>query len=558
MSPKLLTISRRARFSLVPPLVELSTARRTRACVIIGRASRVFSPRHPTGWDTAIARRGRVGSVSCPAAALAPDWRARFDTPGEHAIVGHASHREERVAAGHRAWVGTALTTRAVRVFAEPRGVVLAMSLIALLAISLVVLAFLALSSSEPMIAHNLLAAAAARAIAEAGVEHAIWALNPGPEPGRLHYDPEAGPLPDTGAAPFDGSRAITLSVDGTPRGAFRVTLTPWMRPVTETVDPWRVRVHSVGWIPTDPVDSPRDTRTRAHQRITATLMRIRNIAGDARCALCVRGPAEMEGPFAVDARGADGDPACGAVSRRARPGSFAAGPTHTHGGAIVYGSTQPASGPHRSNRVSTRPGDVGGPHDIMEPGGPDDAPFRDAFDAFAFTGYELDALRTLARNNDTYYRGSVTFDSVHRLPSGVVFADTVDGQDATASTPDGALARVTVLDGAASGEGNTYDGWLIVNGSLAIRGSVQMNGLVYAVDDILYTPTGQGRIEGQVIATHRQTRAATRITASGIPGHAVIRMNCAFVKNGGSGTGFVPQTWSVVPGSYTERPASP
>jgi hypothetical protein len=553
MSPKLLSISRRVGSSLVPPLVELSTARRTRACVIIGQASRVFSPRHPTGRDSAIARQrpSRHGALSSDRSYCRLE--GAHGHAGAHVNAGPASQRKERVAAGHRAWVGTAWTTPAVRVFAEPRGVVLAMSLIALLAISLVVLAFLALSSSEPTIAHNLLAAAGARAIAEAGIEHTIWALNPGPEPGRLDYDPEAGPLPDTGAAPLDGSRAITLSVDGIPRGAFRVTLTPWTRPVTETVDPWRVRVHSVGWIPTDPVDSPRDTRTRAHQRITATLMRIRNIAGDARCALCVRGPAEMDGPFAVDARGADGDPACGAVSRRARPGSFAAGPTHTHGGAIVYGSTQPASGAHRSNRVSTRPGDVGGPHDIIEPGGADDAPFRDAFDAFAFMGYELDTLRTLARNNGTYYRGSVTFHSGHRLPSGIVFVDT-----ATASTPDGALTRVTVLDGAASGEGNTYDGWLIVDGSLAISGSVQMNGLVYAVDDILYTATGQGRIEGQVIATHRQTRAATRITASGTPGHAVIRMNCAYVKNGGSGTGFVPQTWSVVPGSYTERQASP
>ena len=60
------------------------------------------------------------------------------------------------------------------------------MSLIALLAMSLVVLAFLAVSSSEPTIAHNLLRAATARALAEAGIEHAIWALNPGPEPGRL------------------------------------------------------------------------------------------------------------------------------------------------------------------------------------------------------------------------------------------------------------------------------------------------------------------------------------------------------------------------------------
>jgi hypothetical protein len=464
-------------------------------------------------------------------------------------IVARASKWHERAVVGDRAWAETAATTRALRVVAEQGGVVLAMSLIALLAISLVVLAFLALSSSEPTMAHNLLAVTVARAIAEAGIEQTIWALNPGPEPGRLHYDPDAGPLPDTVAPPFDGSRAMTLSVGGTPRGAFRVTVTPWTRPATATVDPWQVRVHAVGFSPTDPVDSPRDMRTRAHRRITATLMRIRNIAGDARCALCVRGAAKIEGSFAVDARGADADPACGAVSRRSRPGSFAAGPTTTDGGVVVYGSTQPAYAPSLSNRVSTRLVDVGGPHDIIEPGGPDDARFREAFDAFAFTGYELDALRILARNNGTYYRGSVTFDSGYRLPSGIVFVDAADGE--AASTPGGPLARVT----AASGEGNTFDGWLIVNGSLAITGPLHVNGLVYALDDILYAASETGRVEGQVIAAHSRNGAVTRIAGGGIPGRPVIRMNCAHVKKGGAGTGFVPQTWSVAPGSYTERP---
>jgi hypothetical protein len=442
------------------------------------------------------------------------------------------------------------------RAFLSDRsGVALAMSLIALLAISLLVLAFSALSSSEPTIAHNLLRVAAARAIAEAGIEHAIWALNPGPEPGRLGYDPGAGPLTAPAAAPFDGSRATALSAAGVPRGVFRTALAPWTRPATGVVDPWRLRVHAVGWTPTDPVDAPGDTRTRAHQRITATLARIRNIAGDARCALCVRGAAEIGGPVAIDARTAGDDPACGPASRRSRPGMFTAGPMTTGGGA-VYGSNQPVSGPSQPNRVSSSPADVGGPHDILAPGGLDDPAFRDAFDAFALAGYELDALRRLARSTGTYYRGSVTFDAGHRLPNGIVFVDTVDGQDATSAGPDGAFASVTVVGSAASGSGNTFDGWLIVNGSLAISGPVQINGLVYAIGDIQHTPTGAGRVDGQMIAAHVRHGAATRISGSGPIGQAVIRMNCAHVKNGGAGTGFLPQTWSMVPGSYTEQSA--
>ena len=438
---------------------------------------------------------------------------------------------------------------------ADQSGVALAMSLIALLAMSLLVLAFSALSSSEPTIAHNLLRVAAARAIAEAGIEHAIWALNPGSEPGRLGYDPGTGPLTGAVAAPFDGSRATALSADGVPRGVFRTTLAPWTRPATGVVDPWRVRVHAVGWTPTDPVATPGDTRTRAHQRITATLMRVRNIAGDARCALCVRGAAEIGGAVAIDARPADGDPACGVPSRRSRPGMFTAGPMSMGGGA-VYGSNQPATGPSHSNRVSTSPADVGGPHDILAPGGLDDPAFRDAFDAFALATYELDALRRLARSHGTYYRGSVTFDSGHRLPNGIVFVDTVDGQDPSSATPDAAFASVTVVGSAASGAGNTFDGWLVVNGTLAISGPVQLNGLVYAIGDIQHTPTGAGRVEGQMIAAHVRTGAVTRVSGTGPTGHAVIRMNCAYVKNGGAGTGFVPQTWSVVAGSYTEQGA--
>ena len=313
------------------------------------------------------------------------------------------------------------------------------------------------------------------------------------------------------------------------------------------------MRVQAVGWAPTDPIASPGDTRSRAHQRITATLMRVRNIAADGRCALCVRGAAEIEGAAAIDARAVAGDPACGVASRRARPGMFSAGPVSMTGG-VVYGSNQPASGPNHSNRVSSSPADIGGPYDILAPGGSDDPALREAFDGFALAPDELDGLRRLARSNGTYYRGSVSFDSAHRLPSGIVFVDTADGQDASSATPDAAATRVTVAGSAASGPGNVFDGWLIVNGSLAISGPIQMNGLVYAIGDIQHAPSGPGRLEGQMIAAHVGSGPATRIAGSGPAGHAVIRMNCAYVKNGGGGAGFVPQTWSILPGSYSEQ----
>jgi len=445
------------------------------------------------------------------------------------------------------------IAVRPLRVLSDERGMAMAMSLIALLALSALVLAFSTLSSSEPVIANNQLRVAAARGIAEAGLERTVWALNPGPESGRLGYDPYAGPLSGTAAAPYNGSSAIPLSLNGTQYGAFRVTVTPWAHPVTGVVDPWRVNVNAVGWTPSDPVASPSDTRTRAHQRITATLMRFRNIAGDARCALCVRGSLEVWGSSVVDSRPAHNDPACGPASRQSRPGTFATGLTNTGGSGRVYGSTQPSTGPNQYNRVGTSLADIGGPYDIITPATPDDPAFQDVFDSFKFKDHELDALRALAKARGTYYQGTVTFNSSNQMPSGIVFVDTVDGQNITASTPVSNFANVDIHGNAGSDSGNTFNGWLIVNGSLSISGNVQMNGLVYATNDISYAGTGTGRIEGQMISANVRDTVATQVIDSTTTGNSLVRMNCAYVRDGGA-SGMIPQTWALVAGSYKER----
>jgi hypothetical protein len=54
---------------------------------------------------------------------------------------------------------------------------------------------------------------AQARAVAESGVERAIWALNHPTDPNGL-----AAPLPATVPAPYDSGTGISISVNGVHR----------------------------------------------------------------------------------------------------------------------------------------------------------------------------------------------------------------------------------------------------------------------------------------------------------------------------------------------------
>ncbi|MEK7838438.1 MAG: PilX N-terminal domain-containing pilus assembly protein, partial [candidate division NC10 bacterium] len=91
---------------------------------------------------------------------------------------------------------------RLARILSGQRGIALPMALIALLILTALVVAFSVLSTSEPTIAANHLRVAQARALAEAGVERAVWALTNSTATGGL-LDPLPSPVP----APYDGSQ---------------------------------------------------------------------------------------------------------------------------------------------------------------------------------------------------------------------------------------------------------------------------------------------------------------------------------------------------------------
>ena len=64
-----------------------------------------------------------------------------------------------------------------VRLFGNQRGVALPLAMLTLVILTVLSLAFMALSKSEPIIASNQARAAAARSLAESGLERALWAL---------------------------------------------------------------------------------------------------------------------------------------------------------------------------------------------------------------------------------------------------------------------------------------------------------------------------------------------------------------------------------------------
>ena len=116
------------------------------------------------------------------------------------------------------------------RILTDQRGIALPMALMIILILSALMAAFSVLGASEPTLAANQQRVAQARAIAESGLERAIWALNKPGDASGIPGDDQGnaiGPTP----APYDGSVFIPVSVAGTQLGGFKVWVTPSLNP---------------------------------------------------------------------------------------------------------------------------------------------------------------------------------------------------------------------------------------------------------------------------------------------------------------------------------------
>jgi hypothetical protein len=379
------------------------------------------------------------------------------------------------------------------------RGAALPLAVVALMVLSSLILGLSLMSATEPTIAANQLRSAQARALAEAGIEQALWALENPDAPNGL-----PDPLPSTVPPPYDGSRLVVVTAGGTPVGGFRLTV------ITGAAQTER-DVLSVGWAPTD--DSA-DTRPKAQQRIIGTLWRLPAPARTAPCALCVRGDLEITGEAMVDARA---DASCGG-----KWGAWSSGEVRVASSAKIWGAD--------GNDAPNEPGDYAR------------SQAAEAALGWIFTDADLVALKRLARAHGSYYRGSVVFDLSRPAPAGLVFVDTASGAPVTDTTPLEELARVELRGGA-------FSGWLIVAGSLEISGDSRVRGLAYAQDGFAYRGESPGGIEGQVVATGvRGGSASLSRTGSG----SALTFNCA-VAAGGDGS--VPRGWMLKAGSYRELP---
>jgi hypothetical protein len=270
-----------------------------------------------------------------------------------------------------------------------------------------------------------------------------------------------------------------------------------------------------VGWTP-----APAAAGTTAHRKVVATLQRLTDVAGNAPCVLCVRAALAVSGRSTIDGRPSGGSP-CGG-----KGGAFTLGATGASTTSSVFG----ADGNDTANEAT----------DLVQ-----DQP-ASRFDAFTFTPADLDALRTLAKANATYYRGRVTFDGANRLENGVVFVDSASGDDIPLdqSRQDPSDFAEVDIRGAPFVDPTGFHGVLVVNGGLRIAGDMTMHGLVYAVSDVSYSGNAGGAVNGLVISQNVRDGAG-----SSVGGESTITFDCADAR----GAGYLPSGWFLRAGSYKE-----
>ena len=410
-------------------------------------------------------------------------------------------------------------------ILTDQRGIALPMALMILLILSALMAAFLVLGASEPTLAANQQRVAQARAMAESGLERAIWALNNPDDASGIKGD-KLGMLPNpTGPAPapYDGSVFVPASLaGGTQLGGFRVTVTAG-QPLCPGVNDRCIVAD--GWVPNDTAAS------RVKQRIQVTVTKIRFL--DPPGSLAVRGDLDVGGKTLIDSTK---DTSCGG-----KGGTWSKGTTTLSGSAekvfgyadadantkVVY---DPATPETASGDVVTQVPDS-------------------AFDSFTYSPDELDSLKVIARAQGTYYQGTVEFNAANPVPNGLIFVDTVSGNNITPATLSSDFAQLKISGNAAAAKDGIYKGWIFVNGSASIDGIFVMHGLLYVVNDLIYQGVGAGQIVGAVISQNIRDTSYTSID-SDTGGNSTIIYNCKYAKDGDNN---VSQSFTIKLRTYKE-----
>ena len=412
----------------------------------------------------------------------------------------------------------------------DERGIAFPMAMIVMAILTSLMIAFAVLATTESQVANSQMASAQARALAESGVERALWAMttgesNPGAS-GVLVLDAIYS-LPSPVPSPYNGSTFVAVNdpVLGSPIGGFKVTVANGAV-INEKL------VTAIGYVP----DAINPTATK---KITVVVSRLKWI--DPVCALCAGGE---NPPLTTTNVQVGGNAAVNAS-------------TSAHGttpaGGFCSGVT-PVTAVASSGTVSTN----GTPNFYAPPGYTNNAPCPDGASCgmtypsgMILSDSDMATLKALAKATGHYYKGAQHWACAPDgncgtpMPNGLVFVDTPSGNPLTNSSPSSDLFQVDITGNWNSGWG----GWIVVAGSMRIQGDVRMSGLVYAQNDVILHGLGNNAIEGAVISTNRVDAQSTTIDVDDT-GNARISYNCPNVRSGG---GNISQNWFVKPGSYRE-----
>jgi hypothetical protein len=397
-------------------------------------------------------------------------------------------------------------------VLVDQRGMAVPLALIVLILLTSLTVAFLAMSSTEPLIAANLRGGEQALALAEGGLERAIWGLaNPGVAAGL------ANPLPAQIPAPYNGQELVALG--GTSR-AYTITVAAGAGPTDRTLTARGYVVRNGVTVPSQLADlADSDIATRRTLQLKVTAVKVGGPPIDQKLpgALTVAGTVTLSGNSLADGnnQSADTPNNCTAkvgVTIRDQTKK----PDDQCGGSPPCWTTN-------STTVSGSGSIVGTPEQQTISGDQYTSDFKN----YLFTDAQLAALKALAQSGQgTYVKPTSNAQLTLTLTDGLTFVDTVNGQDL--GNPPDALKMADVKITTASN-----NGWLIVMGDIEIDGNFTYNGFIYTHNRFSYRGTGTGGVYGGVVSANAVDAVASVVDGAET-GNAKIYYDCNKVANGG------------------------
>jgi hypothetical protein len=386
------------------------------------------------------------------------------------------------------------MTTRSIPdILRNERGIALPVAMLALVLLMSLSLAFLVLGQTEPVIGNNHHRAAQARALAEAGLERAIWALTNSTDANGI-----AGSLVGIAPSPYNGSVFHTLNTGGFTLKVANTLGTPHLREVV-----------SFGF-------SPAQTGPgRAVSAVSAQLISLPPLYKNAPCGLCVNGIMSLSGNMQADA--GTSDARCGP-----KFGAFSSQTISISGSADVYGT---------DTGTKNEPG-----IDYREHG-----TFDFVLSKVPAGQSDVDTLRTVAKTMGTYIQpGSTSLLDLSGVPDGILFVDTTDGSNfVTASNK----ANVNIGPGWAAN--SPFRGWVVVLGDIDFDGNFGgIEGILYAQGHVTSTGMGASAVVGITIVENVLN------VPTFTPGNSKFIFDCG----ASLGANQTPIGWFLKPGTYCDN----